>query len=333
MSGMSAQVRRELLILGVVVAALATVPLFLSGSLRSVAVRVLLFAMLGVAWNVMGGLAGQFSFGHAAFFGIGAYTSAVLLVDVGWSPWIGMLAGALLAALFGALAGWLSFRYKLQGAYFALATFAFAEMLRLWVSRADALNAARGYRVPLLSESSWWMLQFPPESPNYYFTMLGLLAFSLGVVILFINSRTGLFVLATRENEDAAEAAGVDTTRFKVVAVALSSALTAMAGTFYVQFFFFIEPEIAFGPRLSVEILLPAIVGGVGTVWGPAVGAAILIPLGEVSARLVRDPPEFLAFIEGRSGVDLIIFALVLIVIIVFRPRGVYGSIRARVTA
>jgi branched-chain amino acid transport system permease protein len=333
-SGVVATIRRsraDLAILVAVVVVLALVPAVVTGQLRSVAVRILLFGVLGVAWNVMGGFAGQFSFGHAAFFGLGAYTTGVLLVDFGISPWIGMVAGAVIAAAYGALEGWLSFRYKLQGAYFALATFAFAEMLRLFVLRSDALNAAVGYRVPLIAGSSWWMLQFPPDSAAYYYVVLGLLAGALAVVILLVRSTPGLFILAIRENEPAAEAAGVSSTRYKVSTVALSAALTAVGGGFYLMFFFFIDPEIAFGPRLSVEILLPAIIGGVGTIWGPAIGAVLLIGLGELSTLLVRDPPAWLSFLGGRSGVDLIVFALLLIVVILFLPKGVYGTFVNRV--
>jgi branched-chain amino acid transport system permease protein len=326
-----ARARADLAILAGVVVVLALMPAVVTGQLRSVAVRMLLFALLGVAWNVMGGFAGQFSFGHAAFFGLGAYTTGVLLVDFGVSPWIGIAAGAVVAALYGALAGWLSFRYRLQGAYFALATFAFAEMLRLFVLRSDTFGAAVGYRVPLLVEPSWPMLQFPPDSPNYYFVVLGLLAGALFVVVLLIRSTPGLLILAVRENEAAAEAAGVSGTRYKVAAVALSAALTAVGGGFYLMFYFFVDPEIAFGARMSVEILLPAIIGGVGTIWGPVVGAVLLIGLGELSTVLVRDPPAYLSFLDGRSGFDLIIFAVLLIVVILFLPRGVYGTFAGRV--
>jgi branched-chain amino acid transport system permease protein len=322
----AARARTDLAILTGVVVVLALVPAVVSGQLLSVAVRMLLFALLGVAWNVMGGFAGQFSFGHAAFFGLGAYTTGVLLVDFGVSPWIGMAAGAVIAALYGALAGWLSFRYRLQGAYFALATFAFAEMLRLLVLRSDALGGAVGYRVPLLPEESWPMLQFPPDSPNYYLVVLGLLAGALLVTILVIRSTPGLLILAVRENEAAAEAAGVASTGYKVAAVALSAALTAIGGGFYLMFYFFVDPEIAFGARMSVEILLPAIIGGVGTIWGPAIGAVLLIGLGELATVLVRNPPTWLGFLDGRSGVDLIIFAVLLVMVILFLPRGVYGT-------
>lgn len=333
MKGVLARARTDLIVLVVLTAALLPVPLFATGPMRTLAVRVLLAAMLGLAWNIMGGYAGYFSFGHAAFFGIGAYTGAVLLVKFGISPWIGMLVGAVLAGLFGAVTGWLSFRYELRGAYFALASFAFAEMLRLVSQHQAFLNQARGFRVPVVTGASWWMMQFPSRSPNYYFLVLGLLALTLVTVILFVRSPMGLFVVSIREDEDAAEAAGVDTMRYKVLASALSGAVTAVAGVFYLQFFFFIDPELAFGPAQSIAILLPAIVGGTGTIWGPVVGAAILIPLGDLSTRFVRSPPAFLDFIQGRSGIDLIIFGALLVLIILFLPKGVYGSIRERIRA
>ena len=318
--------RNQLAVLAAVGVALLLVPLLLHGSLLTIAVRVLIAAALGIAWNVMGGFAGQFSFGHAAFFGLGAYAGAVLIVDHGISPWIGMLVGAFVAAAFGVLTGWLSFRYELKGAYFALATFAFAEMLRLVTMNQDWLNASRGFRLPVLSGSSWWMLQFPSRSPNYYFVVLGLLLLLQLAAILLVHSRTGMFVIAIREDEEGAEASGVHAMRYKVLAVAISGAMTAIIGVFYFQFFFFIDPDLAFGPAESIAILLPAVIGGTGTIWGPLVGGFILIPLGELTTRFVRNPPGFLDVIAGRSGLDLMFFAVILVLILLFLPRGVYGS-------
>jgi branched-chain amino acid transport system permease protein len=304
-------------------------PLLLSGTQQQVAVRIMLFALLGSAWNVMGGFAGQFSFGHAAYFGLGAYSSAYLLVNRGISPWVGMLVGAALAAAFGALTGFLAFRYELKGAYFALATFAFAEMLRLITLNLDLVNRAVGFRVPLIEGSSWALLQFPPSSPNYYYAMLALLVAGLAIVIALMRSKMGYYIVALRDDEPAARAVGIDGMRYKVAAVAISAALTAVGGAYYVQFIFFIDPELAFGPGVSVQILLPAIIGGVGTIWGPVVGAAVLVPLSELTAGLIRNPPAFLSFLGGRAGLDLVIYGIVLIVMIVQVPRGVYGAAAA----
>lgn len=330
MSTLLRDARQQLLVLAGLAVVLATVPLWLDGSARTVAIRILISAGLGVGWNVMGGFAGQFSFGHAAFFGIGAYTSAWLLVEHGISPWIGMVVGAVLAAAFGALTGWLSFRYRLRGAYFALATFAFAEMLRLVVQAQDWLNGTQGLQVPVLPESSWWMMQFSTTSANYYLIGLGLLVMLQAITILMFKGRRGMFIVAVREDEEGASASGVDATAHKVLAVAVSGAMTAVMGTFFVQVFFFIDPDLAFGPAESVAILLPAVVGGTGTIWGPVVGAFILIPLGEWTADIVRDPPAFLDAFAGRSGLDLILFAMLLILILLFLPKGVYGSLAQR---
>lgn len=330
MSTVLRDARGQLLVLAGLAAVLATVPFWLDGSARTVMIRIIISAGVGVGWNVMGGFAGQFSFGHAAYFGIGAYSSAYLLVDHGISPWIGMVVGAVLAAAFGALTGWLSFRYRLRGAYFALATFAFAEMLRLVVQGQEWLNGTQGLQVPVLAESSWWMLQFSTTSPNYFLVGLGLLVVLQAITILLFHGRRGMFIVAVREDEEGAEASGVDATAHKVMAVAVSGAMTAVMGTFFVQVFFFIDPALAFGPAESVAILLPAVVGGTGTIWGPIVGAAILIPLGEWTSKIVRDPPSFLDFVAGRSGIDLMVFAILLILILLFLPKGVYGSLAER---
>jgi branched-chain amino acid transport system permease protein len=324
---------RDALVLAIVVAVAALVPFMVTTvSGREIAVRIALFALLGVAWNLMSGFAGQFSFGHAAYFGLGAYGSALVVVDGGGSPWIGMLVGAAAAALFGLATGYLSFRYKLRGAYFALATFAFAEMLRLIVQRAEPLNAGRGYRVPVMSESSLWMIQFPPGSAFYFWIALALFAGAMLVVILLMRSRAGSFIRAVREDEAAAEALGIDPMRYKLLAVGLSAAITAVGGAFYLQFFLFVNPELAFGSALSIQILLPAIIGGVGTIWGPALGAVAFVALGELSTRLIDAPPSALSFLEGKAGLDLAVYGAVLVAIIVLMPRGVVGALRGRTT-
>jgi len=324
---------RDLLVLAAGVLVLIPVPLFLSGFLLEVAIQTLLFGLLGVAWNLMGGFAGQFSFGHAAFFGIGAYATAVAVTDYGLSPWVGMLLGAALAAAFGVLVGFLSFRYGLKGVFFALATFAFAEMLRLISRSLEAVNAARGYNIPIRSGNPWLTLQFPQGSPNYYYVILALLALSLLAVILLMRSRAGTFILSIRENEDAAAALGVNPMRYKLLAVALSAALTAVGGAFYVQYFFFIDPELAFGASVSIQILLPAIVGGIGTTWGPVVGSLIITVLGQGSTALVRTPPPFLEALQGTSGLDVAIYGALIVLVVLFLPRGVFGTLRERLGA
>jgi ABC-type branched-chain amino acid transport system, permease component len=197
-------------------------PLLLDQGQEAVAIRVLIFAMLGMSWNIMSGFGGMFSFGHAAYFGIGGYSSSILLVNFGISPWIGMVVGMGVAAIYGVIVGWLCFRYKLRGTYFALATFAFAEMLRIIVQSADIVNSSVGYNVPLIQGSSWWMMQFPAGSPNYFWLGLGLMAACLVVTIVFVRSKAGRFTVAIREDETAASSLGVPVLRYKLTAIALS---------------------------------------------------------------------------------------------------------------
>jgi branched-chain amino acid transport system permease protein len=321
------RIGRDRLILAVLVVGFLCAPAFLGGSQLQVAVRILVFATLGVAWNVMGGFAGLFSFGHAAFFGLGAYVSAFLLIEHDISPWIGLLAGAAAAAVYGVLMTWLVVRYRLRGAYFALATFAFAEMLHLVSLNMSAINGTEGLRVPILPGESLWMMQFSLNSPKYLYVMLFLFAVSMIVVIQMTRSRLGYRLRAMRDDPESAAAAGIDVQKHALIATAISAALTAVAGAFYVQFLFFVDPPLAFGPQVSVQILLPAIVGGVATIWGPVVGAAVIVVLGELLARLIASPPAALAFLEGRSGLDLVIYGALLVVIIMYAPKGLYGTL------
>jgi branched-chain amino acid transport system permease protein len=212
-------------------------------------------------------------------------------------------------------------------------TFAFAEMLRLIFESLEAVNAARGFNLPIKTGNPWLTLQFPQGSPNYYYVILALLALTLLAVILLVRSRSGTFILSIRENEDAAAALGVNPMRYKLLAVAVSAALTALGGAFYVQYFFFVDPDLAFGASVSIQILLPAIVGGVGTIWGPVVGSLIITVLGQGSAALVRSPPAFLEVLRGVSGLDVAIYGAMIVLVILFLPRGVFGTLRERLGA
>lgn len=321
---------RHLIAVGVLTVLMIPVPLLLPPPQQAVAIRVLIFALMSIGWNVMSGFGGLFSFGHAAYFGLGAYTTAWMLVEKNISPWIGLVSGMLIAALFAIVAGFLSLRYRLKGAYFALATFAFAEMFRLVATNSDFVNRAEGYHVPLQVEESWWWMQFAPSSPKYFWIVLGLTVASLIASIFFLRSRSGQFALAVRDDEDAAAALGIAVTKYKLATMALSAAITSVAGAFYVQYYLFIDPDLAFGPAASIQAILPAVIGGVGTIWGPVIGAVILGPLSDVTATLLRNPPEFLSFLAGRGGLDVIIYGLLLVVIILVLPQGIYTAVRRR---
>ncbi len=321
---------KHLMAVAVLAVVLALVPFVLAPAQLSVAVRVLIFAILALGWNIMSGFGGMFSFGHAAYFGLGAYVSVWLLVERGVSPWIGMLVGMVVAAAFAAFVGFLALRYRLKGAYFALSTFAFAEMLRLLATNSDLVNRAVGYNVPIRPEPSWAFMQFEPGSSNYFWIALALTVIALVVTIVFLRSKIGRFTIAVRDDEDAAAALGIPVMRTKLITIALSGAITSVAGTFYVQYYFFVDPDVAFGSSVSIQAILPAVIGGVATIWGPVVGAVILGPLNDVTATLLRNPPAGLEFLQGRAGLDVIVYAVLLVLIILLLPQGVYGALRDR---
>ncbi len=322
-----ARVDRDLLALTALCLIALPFPLLAGKFETGVAISILLFALLGVSWNLMSGFAGEFSFGHAAFFGLGAYATGFVVVQYHASPWLGLVLGAALAALLGVAIGALSFRYRLKGVYFALATFAFAEMLRLLVSGMDALNGPRGLTIPLLAGGSWAMVQFPAGAPEYFYLALALFGLAQAAVILLIRGRWGLLILASREDEEGAAAAGVDTLRYKLLAISASGALAAIGGGFYAIYYFFVNPDVAFGAAMSISILLPAVVGGMGTIWGPLVGSVVVTLLGQAAVGATRSPPPDLAFLAGVAGLDRIIYGIALIVMIVFVPRGLVPAV------
>ena len=321
---------RSYLTLGVLCAVLAVVPLMLTDQLESVAIRTLIFAIMAVGWNLMSGYGGMFSFGHAAFFGIGAYADAYFLVEHGISPWIAMLAGAVISAAAGILIAFLCLRYKLAGAYFALATFAFAQMFLLLVQNLEFLHKSEGFNLPILSEDSFWMLQFAQGSDMYFWIPMGILVLALAGTIAFVHSRPGQYVQAVRDDDVAAASLGINVLRYRLLAVGLSCAITSVAGSFYTQYYFFVGPHQAFGASVSIEAIIPAVIGGIGTVWGPLIGAVVVGPVSEMIASVLRDPPEFLSFLQGVSGLDVVVYATLLIIIVLLMPKGIYGTIRER---
>ena len=305
---------------------LGFLPLLLDRFMLSLALLILFWAYLGNAWNIMGGYTGLFSFGHAMFYGIGAYTSTVLLVDYAISPIVGMLVGALIAGLFGAFIGYLLSRFGVRGHFFALGTFAIAEMVRLFATELEFINTSIGIHIPLVRGDSWIRLQFEDTFSNYFYVILVLFVIGQLVTITIVRNKLGYYFQAIREDEEAAAALGVNVLRYKVISVAISAALTAIGGSFFAQYFLFIDPTIVFGVSVSVQILLRPIVGGVGTIWGPFVGALLLTPLAEFTRSVVRTPPGFLDFIEGRAGVDVMLFGAILIIVVLFMPDGLIGA-------
>ncbi len=318
---------RQYAALAVVAVVIAFIPFGLTDRGESIAVRTLIIAILAVGWNLMSGYGGLFSFGHAAFFGIGAYTDAYLVIVHGVSPWIAMVLGAAIAAVAGTLIAYLCLRYRLAGAYFALATFAFAQIFLLVVQNVEALGKTEGFNLRILPEESWSMMQFESGSSNYIWIPAALLVLSLAFVIGFTHSRTGQRVEAVRDDEVAAESLGISVMKHRLLPVAFSCVISAVAGAYYTQYYFYVGPEQGFGATVSVQAIVPAVIGGLGTVWGPVIGALVVGPLAEVITELLRNPPSGLSFLQGLTGLDVAVYAGLLIVIVVFMPRGIYGTL------
>ena len=295
-----------------VMAVLLAIPIISGDYLLHVLILIFLYAYLGQAWNILGGYGGQLSLGHAAYFGVGAYTSTFLFVQWDLSPWLGMLCGGLLSAVLGLFTGYLCFRFGLKGPFFALATLAFAEILRLLTLHTGALGGAQGMLVPL-SGSSLTKLQFSDRWP-YYYIALGMMVVSVVLVRRIELSKIGYYLKALHKNESAAEAIGVHTQHYKLLAAGLSSFLTALGGTFYAQYVMYISPSTTFGPLVSIEILLRPMIGGMGTVLGPVVGSALLTPLGEITKALLG---------EGKTGIHLMIYGAILIGVCLFLQGGI----------
>jgi branched-chain amino acid transport system permease protein len=298
-----------------VLAVLAGVPLVVHSNVTlNFLIVALMIALAGQGWNILGGYGGQYSFGHAAFFGTGAYVTAILQMRYGINAWVGFVAGIAAGAALGAVLGALTFRSGLRGSYFALVTLAFAEVLRIIASVAPVTGAGVGTLIKLdLGSSS---LQFQSRAP-FYWIILTLVGISLVTAQLIERSRFGVWLVAVRENEDAARALGVNANGVKLAAMTISAAMTAAAGCFYAQYFLFVDAGIAYGTWISIQALLTPIIGGVGTVFGPLLGALVVKSLGEAAKLLAGDAP----------GLDLIIYGAVLVLVIWFAPRGLIGGL------
>jgi len=268
--------------------------------------------LMAQAWNLLGGFGGQFSFGHALFFGTGAYVQAIAQVSGGINAWAALPLAVGAAGVVGLLIGALAFRYGLKGSYFALVTLAFAEVFRILALSLGFTGGGVGMMLPLRASAT--NLQF--ASPRGYVLMLlGFVTLALAVTAWLRHSRFGASLQAVRDNEDAARALGIAPFRVKLIATVLSGAFMGAAGAFYVQAFQYIDPAIAYGATTSVEALLGAIVGGMGTLWGPVLGALALHALAELTRNLFGALP----------GINMVIYGSVLVLIVMFMPRGIAG--------
>lgn len=281
-------------------------------------IMTIIYAAMSSSWNLIGGYGGQLSLGHAAFFGIGAYTSTLLFLNFGISPWLGMFAGGVIAAIFSAVVGYPCFR--LRGPFFALATIALAEVLRMLALYWRSLTQGGvGLLIPYKPAFRDFLFA---DKISYAYVALAFLAVIVLVTVIIENSRLGYYLVAIREDEDAAETLGVSSAHCKLTALVISAFFTGMLGTLYSQYVLFIDPDIVFPLVLSIHFALLAIIGGVGTVAGPVLGAVLLTPLD--------------AFLRGwlgalYAGLGFIVYGILLIVVVILLPEGIIKWLREKI--
>jgi branched-chain amino acid transport system permease protein len=309
---------RAAILLAALLAALLIAPWLVNDYLLTVLIVILYFAYTGQAWNIMMGFAGQLSLGHAIYVGLGAYVAAVLFTRFGIGPWIGLLAAVPVAAACGAIIGFLAFRFGVSGVYLAILTIAFAEFARIGFDHLDFVNASAGLFLPVAqySHNDLWRLRGDPTMFYYVILAATVLAFILCRVLL--RSRMGYFWLAIREDEEAARSAGIDTFSYKMYAVMISAAVTSFAGVFYAFFYNNLFPEQVFNISRSIEMILGPVIGGIGTLFGPILGAFLLTGLAEtVNSAMVAVGLDL-------PGAKQVFYGVCLLLVIVALPEGVW---------
>jgi branched-chain amino acid transport system permease protein len=313
--------RRGLVLLAALLVLLLVFPMFASGYLLAVGFLVLYFAYVGQAWNIMMGFAGQLSLGHSLYVGLGAYAAAALYVHFGLSPWIGLLAALALCALAGAVIGFLAFRFGVSGVYFAILTIAFAEFARIGFDHFKWVQGSSGLFLPVTnySQNDLWNLRGSPVM--FYYLMLALTAGAFVLCHALLRSRMGYYWLAIRESPEAAQALGVNLFRYKMIAVVISAAMTAVAGVVFAFYYNNLFPEQIFHISRSIELILGPIIGGIGTLAGPLVGALLITGLAEGMRELM------LQLGIEVPGVKQVFYGVCLLLVVMFLPDGVWPPI------
>lgn len=327
---------KQIALIVILAAMAAVVPLFMGENpyFTGILISVLMMAALSSAWNLLGGYAGQYSFGHAAYFGAGAYTTMILITLYNLNPLLCMAAGMVVACIIALITG--SIVFRLRGHYFALASIAVAEIVRLSVLNFEFTGGAQGI---LLSDLSLWGLDLNSKNPFYY-GMLLVLVVSLGITAYLRRSKTGFYLQAIREDQDAAASLGINLSFYKNKALLISAALTSVLGSLYGLYIRFIDTSAVLDLRLSIEIILTAIIGGVGTLWGPVIGAVLLVPLAEmlrsnfigdalVKAGLVSETSGMGLFLkENLAHAHVLVYGIITVLCILYLPKGILGLFR-----
>jgi len=309
--------KRFYLLLAAVFMILMLLPLFLDNYALGIFVMIFFWAYVGQSWNVLTGYTGHISLGHALYVGIGAYATTFLAQTFGLTPWVGMFLGGFIAVGIALFLGFLGFRFGLRGVYFVIMTIAFAELARLAVSHIEALGSFTG--IFLDFNPSFYNFQFRGNIP-YYYIALGFVVASLIAVRILEVSKVGRFIVAIREDEEAAQALGVNTFKYNMIAIAISAFMTSLAGAFYANYIFYLHPNTLFGMSMSIELILRPIIGGLGTLFGPIIGSIILTPLSEISRAYFAK--------GGLEGLHLILYGVVAILVVLFMPKGIIVYVR-----
>jgi branched-chain amino acid transport system permease protein len=279
-------------------------------------VLIFYFAYVGQAWNIMMGFAGQLSLGHSLYVGLGAYVAAVLYIKTGIGPWAGMFLAIAAAAAVGGMIGYLGFRFAITGVYFALLTIAFAEFFRILFDHLDFFGASAGLYLKVENRQENDLFNLRGSPTMFYYVMLALVALALGLCRWLLSGKLGHYWLAIREDPEAAQAIGVNIFRYKMIAVLLSSGMTALGGVFIAFYYNNLYPEQTFSMGRSIELLLGPIIGGLGTLFGPILGSALLVVVGEAMTELTAD--------TQLAGLKQILYGLVVLLIVLFLPGGVW---------
>jgi branched-chain amino acid transport system permease protein len=314
--------RRALILLGLLLVVLLALPIFASDYFITVLILIFYFAYVGQAWNIMMGFAGQLSLGHALYVGLGAYAAAALYVKFGISPWAGMLAAIAIAALAGAVIGFLAFRFGVAGVYFAILTIAFAEFARIGFDHWGWLGGSGGLFLPVANYARSSLLMLRGGPAMFYYVMLAMTVLAMGLCHLLLRSRTGYYWLAIRESPEAAQALGVDTFRYRMYAVMVSAGMASLGGVVFAFYYNNLFPEQVFHSSRSIELILGPIIGGIGTLFGPIIGAFLLTAL----AELLREIMVLLGV--DVPGVKQVFYGVCLLLVVMFLPDGVWPPLK-----